>query len=204
MTDGTSQGLFIVVAIVIFGIFTVLAYILFEDTLSPAMANMFTEATEKAVKDLNGGIKLDTNGFRHVEVDAVIADFSRRQVDNPGVKATYGDFGSYEPTKNAYALMNDRTIDGNLWEIINLSRVYVLSMADPTYNFVRGTVHIDNKLIGDNYYKDATGVTDMYWHFIDTHGFIMEENRNYVFEYRLYKEDGDYIEFKKTFYLKSK
>ena len=47
MTDGTSQGLFIVVAIVIFGIFVVLAYILFEDTLSPAMASMFTTATEK-------------------------------------------------------------------------------------------------------------------------------------------------------------
>lgn len=52
MTDGTSQGLFIVVAIVIFGIFTVLAYILFEDTLSPAMASMFTEATEKSEKQL--------------------------------------------------------------------------------------------------------------------------------------------------------
>ena len=48
MTDGTSQGLFIVVAIVIFGIFVVMAYILFEDTLSPAMASMFTEATEQA------------------------------------------------------------------------------------------------------------------------------------------------------------
>ena len=48
MTDGTSQGLFIVTAIVIFGIFVVLAYILFEDTLSPAMASMFTIATEQA------------------------------------------------------------------------------------------------------------------------------------------------------------
>ena len=48
MTDGTSQGLFIVVAIVIFGIFVVMAYILFEDTLSPAMASMFTNATETA------------------------------------------------------------------------------------------------------------------------------------------------------------
>ena len=48
MTEGTSQGLFIVVAIVIFGIFVVLAYILFEDTLSPALANMFMDATETA------------------------------------------------------------------------------------------------------------------------------------------------------------
>ena len=53
MSDGTSQGLFIVVAIVIFGIFVVLAYILFEDTLSPALANMFTDASETATKRLS-------------------------------------------------------------------------------------------------------------------------------------------------------
>ena len=52
MTDGTSQGLFIVVAIVIFGIFVVMAYILFEDTLSPALASMFTTATEQSAERL--------------------------------------------------------------------------------------------------------------------------------------------------------
>lgn len=53
MTDGTSQGLFIVVAIVIFGIFTLMAYILFEDTLSPALASMFTDGIEKTTKDID-------------------------------------------------------------------------------------------------------------------------------------------------------
>lgn len=52
MTNGTSQGLFIVVAIVIFGIFVLMAYILFEDNLSPALANMFTNATETAQERL--------------------------------------------------------------------------------------------------------------------------------------------------------
>lgn len=52
MTEGTSQGLFIVVSIVIFGIFVVLAYILFEDTLSPAMASMFETSTEKMDIDM--------------------------------------------------------------------------------------------------------------------------------------------------------
>lgn len=52
MTDGTSQGLFIVVAIVIFGIFTLMAYILFEDTLSPALIGLFGDATEKASEGL--------------------------------------------------------------------------------------------------------------------------------------------------------
>lgn len=53
MTDGTSQGLFIVVAIVIFGVFVVLAYILFEDTLSPAMASMFNDSTNMVAKNIN-------------------------------------------------------------------------------------------------------------------------------------------------------
>ena len=53
MTDGTSQGLFIVVAIVIFGIFVVLAYLLFEDVLSPAITKIFTDATNQATTDLS-------------------------------------------------------------------------------------------------------------------------------------------------------
>lgn len=53
MTDGTSQGLFIVVAIVIFGIFVVLAYLLFEDVLSPAIEGLFNTAVENAETNLN-------------------------------------------------------------------------------------------------------------------------------------------------------
>lgn len=69
MTDGTSQGLFIVVAIVIFGIFVVLAYILFEDTLSPTLANMFTNATEQAQSRLdNKTLIAEKNGPYKVEV----------------------------------------------------------------------------------------------------------------------------------------
>lgn len=52
MTEGTSQGLFIVVAIVIFGIFVALAYIMFEDTLSPALAGMFNDAGTEAYTKL--------------------------------------------------------------------------------------------------------------------------------------------------------
>ena len=48
MTNGTSQALNIIVAIVIFGIFVLMAYVIFEDSLSPALANMFTNATETA------------------------------------------------------------------------------------------------------------------------------------------------------------
>ena len=69
MTDGTSQGLFIVVAIVIFGIFVLLAYILFEDTLSPAMASMFTDATEQAQERLDEG-KLIYQSYKEIDASS--------------------------------------------------------------------------------------------------------------------------------------
>lgn len=53
MTDGASQGLFVIVAVVIFGIFVLIAYILFRDTLQPKLANIFKNATDTAEASLN-------------------------------------------------------------------------------------------------------------------------------------------------------
>lgn len=55
MTDGSSQGLFVVVAVVIFGIFVAISYSLFRDQLSPALASIFSESTETATDKLLGG-----------------------------------------------------------------------------------------------------------------------------------------------------
>ncbi len=52
MTGGTSQGLFVVVAIVIFGIFVGLTYTLFGSTLKPALVNLFEIATEQSQESL--------------------------------------------------------------------------------------------------------------------------------------------------------
>lgn len=57
MTNGTSQGLFVVVAIVIFGIFTLTSYLLFKDNLKPTLANIFTDGLEQADSYLSGVIK---------------------------------------------------------------------------------------------------------------------------------------------------
>ncbi|EGO7767524.1 TPA: hypothetical protein IUX45_002841 [Enterococcus faecalis] len=48
MTEGASQGLFVIVAIVIFGIFVLISYVLFKDTLKPSLANIFTDGLEQA------------------------------------------------------------------------------------------------------------------------------------------------------------
>lgn len=53
MTDGASQGLFVIVAVVIFGIFVLIAYILFRETLQPKLADIFKDATSDAVASLN-------------------------------------------------------------------------------------------------------------------------------------------------------
>ncbi|EOH8749805.1 leucine-rich repeat protein [Enterococcus faecalis] len=57
MTNGTSQGLFVVVAIVIFGIFVLISYLLFKDNLKPTLANIFTDGLEQANSYLSGVIK---------------------------------------------------------------------------------------------------------------------------------------------------
>lgn len=43
MTEGTSQGTMILVAIIIFGIFVVLAYYLFEDRMRNMIDSMFDQ-----------------------------------------------------------------------------------------------------------------------------------------------------------------
>ena len=54
MTDGASQGLFVVVAIVIFGIFVLISYMLFRDNLKPSLSSIFTDSLIQAEKNLNG------------------------------------------------------------------------------------------------------------------------------------------------------
>ena len=53
MTDGTSQGLFVVVAVVIFGIFIAISYTLFGDTLTPSLASIFSDSIESTYENLN-------------------------------------------------------------------------------------------------------------------------------------------------------
>lgn len=52
MTTGTSQGLFVIIAVVIFGIFVAISYLLFQDTLNPKLMNIFDTSLENAEKSL--------------------------------------------------------------------------------------------------------------------------------------------------------
>ncbi|HCK2017842.1 TPA: leucine-rich repeat protein [Enterococcus faecium] len=44
MTNGNSQGIFVIIALVIFGIFCLISYILFRDTMKPSLARIYCDA----------------------------------------------------------------------------------------------------------------------------------------------------------------
>lgn len=67
MTNGSSQGLFVIVAVVIFGIFVLISYILFKDNLKPALANIFTDGLEQATTTLNNGTQSGAEGVTYEE-----------------------------------------------------------------------------------------------------------------------------------------
>ncbi|EMW5933638.1 hypothetical protein ACJQ40_000735 [Enterococcus faecium] len=54
MTNGTSQGLFVVVTIVIFSIFVLISFILFNDNMKPILSSFFTDSVR--LVDLSGTI----------------------------------------------------------------------------------------------------------------------------------------------------
>lgn len=57
MTNGASQGLFIVIAVVIFGIFVAISYLLYRDNLTPSLSKMFCDSFTQVSKQtgLNTG-----------------------------------------------------------------------------------------------------------------------------------------------------
>lgn len=54
MTNGTSQGLFVIVAVIIFGIFVLISYVLFRDTLKPSLGGIFTDTIKQTECNISG------------------------------------------------------------------------------------------------------------------------------------------------------
>lgn len=97
MTNGTSQGLFIVVAIVIFGLFVVLSNNLFGDELSPALVDMFTTSAEQStnVLDSNNNGKEDNEDVVQIKdnalKDSIIDELANKGVTVEDSNVTVGD-----------------------------------------------------------------------------------------------------------------
>ena len=82
MTNGTSQGLFIVISVIIFGIFVLISYILFKDTMKTSLTTIFTDSLEQSSNNLDGSINIkdknkqenDDYYFGYVQLDGDNSD----------------------------------------------------------------------------------------------------------------------------------
>lgn len=104
MTDGASQGLFVIVAVVIFGIFVAISYVIFKDNLAPSMSSIFTDSISTATnfdQIINKGEKGDYHyGFYPLKND------------NKGMYVEY--FASKTEDKVYLFAFYERTEDGEL------------------------------------------------------------------------------------------
>lgn len=89
MSGGTSQGLFTVVAVVIFGIFVSISYFLFYDTLTPTLANIFE------------------NSF--IQVDGILSDY---EVNKDG---NYNLFGDIDEDGFIYVNLKNESNPTDIW-----------------------------------------------------------------------------------------
>ncbi len=67
MTNGTSQGLFVVVAIIISGVFIAISYLLFRNTLKPSLSTIFTDSLEQFNCSLSGECSINISSTREDE-----------------------------------------------------------------------------------------------------------------------------------------
>ena len=130
MTNGTSQGLFIVIAIIIFGIFVGLSQTVFGKTLTNGLVDLFTDATEQsgfrpdedyndedAIPSEEGDFIFDgvnkIIGYRGTDTEIVIPD----EIDGKAVTAISGDaFNNKGLTKvimpNTLSVIDDGRVEG--------------------------------------------------------------------------------------------
>lgn len=91
MTNGTSQGLFVIVAVVIFGIFVTISYVLFQDKMSTGLSSIFESSFETV------NLANDFSGDKQGEDEYAIWGFSQLTGDNEGFHMKY-----YQDKKTNY------------------------------------------------------------------------------------------------------
>ncbi|MDO0896424.1 leucine-rich repeat domain-containing protein [Enterococcus sp. B1E4] len=98
MTNGASQGLFVVIAIIIFGIFVLISYSLFQDTLQPSLAKIFTSNLEQVETIFTDNDSLDVSA------------------ENEDSKYIYAKIREENESKNETAIWvrAEKMTDGNL------------------------------------------------------------------------------------------
>lgn len=117
MTEGTSQGLFIVVAIIIFGIFVALSNNIFGSQLTPSIQDLFSQASDQAYAQLTDEELRDKDNILDLDPNLLIdwedENLKEAVADELGTK-----FGV---EVNKYSDGSSQVSVGNLLEADNLN-----------------------------------------------------------------------------------
>ena len=109
MTNGSSQGLFVVVAIVIFGIFVLISYLLFNDNLKPSLSRIFNDSLEQSADYLTGVANQEYLNFSTTNGNGI----------NGLTSSAYNEDGSIKKNLKTLALPN--TIRGRDLQTIDFT-----------------------------------------------------------------------------------
>lgn len=152
MTNGSSQGLFVVVSVVIFGIFVSISYLLFRDQLTPSLASIFSDSilnTNKNIKNtLVTTADLETTNdnvahiIRQTKDELIYYHDGSNYVENIKLDTRY-----VEPEKTYFFEYDIELIDGVVETFGgHASSFYGVENGDTVKNF-----YIDNVLMGNSY-----------------------------------------------------
>ena len=131
MTNGTNQGLFIIVAIVVFSIFIAISFLLFKDSMQPTMTTIFTNNLEQSTHIFSDNLSKKESQKEHPE------DLTQFQ----GLVASTG----------LYVM----DASGNKINLTTNNHIGDVTTSD-TY-FTQDTINVEKKYI--NYSKLTTGTT---------------------------------------------
>lgn len=145
MTNGSSQGLFVVVAIVIFGIFIFISYLLFKDNMQPSLAKIFCDSFTITSKNTGFG-KLGNCG---VDIG------NDSEINRDDLLETQGIQGYIEFEGLGFASIKDKSNDlvtniyGKIF-FVDDNRAYILNRIDFTNPTDEYTIYSLNNLYNFN------------------------------------------------------
>lgn len=157
MTNGTSQGLFVVVAIIIFGIFVLISYMLFKDNLKPTLANIFTDGLEQAKDSLANSQNKDSTDITGREDENYIYTQLREADESKNESAIW--IKTEKLADNTLSIIASSTYDGgytqgmaemtgnlNLPDSINGKFISIIGMQSFQNALFTGTIHFPKNI----------------------------------------------------------
>ena len=173
MTEGSNQGLFIIVAIVIFGIFVSIVYLLFGDNLKPTLSSIFKDSFE----NVNNVMGIDSSGDSSIDLSNLPYDDWVKYLESKGyVVATDSDFsgdrdGEFKYIGTAKKVIIPKIINGvNITSVAtmfsNNTPIDAVAMKNPNVTDMWG-MFSDNQSksldLSNLFTENVTNMESMFW-----------------------------------------